>query len=102
MSLVVCSGKNSARCGRLSLFANLSKLPIGLEISYPGNNNVWYTLGTFRPGEMFQAAAASLLFPGDSQIRAVNHVTGDSYPLGKIIQSEENLFYLPENAFSSK
>lgn len=95
MSLVDCSGKEGFRCGRLGVFANLSSVPVGLEIQYPGNDHVWYALGAFRGGDMFQAGPASISFPGDSILRAN---AGDrQYYLGKIIEGEENLFYLPQS-----
>lgn len=99
MALIDCTADGGSRCGKLALFANLSDSPVRLEIQYPGNDNVWYTLGSFRPGEMFQSGPANLLFPGDSQLRASPAILSPEpiyYYMGKIIQGEENLFYLPK------
>jgi|APFre7841882793_1041355.scaffolds.fasta_scaffold00044_3 hypothetical protein len=99
MALIDCTADGGSRCGKLALFANLSDNPVRLEIQYPGNDNVWYTLGSFRPGEMFQSGPSNLLFPGDSQLRAslaLQAPASTYYYMGKIIQGEENLFYLPK------
>lgn len=104
MALVDCTANNGERCGKFALFANLSDSPVQLEIQYPGNDHVWYTLGAFRAGEMFQSGPANLLFPGDSQLRVSYlepEVSRPYYYLGKIIQGEENLFYLPKSMGSS-
>jgi hypothetical protein len=100
MSLLDCLADGGKRCGTLGLFANLSPDPVSLEIQYPGNDNVWYTIGAFRAGEMFQAGPANLLFPGESLLRAVATEEKKTFLVGKITQGEQNLFYLPNNAFS--
>ena len=113
MSLLDCLADGGKRCGTLSLFANLSPDPVSLEIQYPGNDNVWYTIGAFRPGEMFQLIerhrVTHIKVVPALLIRLINDPSITDHQLdsvqliqcgGKITQGEQNLFYLPNNAFS--
>jgi hypothetical protein len=98
MALVDCSLESqTARCGSLVVLANLSSSAVRLDVQYPGNENVWYTLGGLGPRSQLQTGASNLMLPGDSLLRVAD---GERYYLvGRILENSENLFYVPERAF---
>lgn len=105
--IVDCTFDLNRRCGELAYFANLSTVPVKIEVQYPHDATVWYTIAALEPGGAFQQGPASLSFPGSTVLRA-SHLSpppgtpindASYYMLGAIIPGQENALFVPTNAF---
>ena len=100
MALIDCH-RDQSECGNISIIANLSPNPVRIDVQYPGNEDVWYTLGALTPTSKFEPGPGSISFPGSSLLRASKVCTEcqpQYFMLGRITEQSKNVFYIPKNA----
>jgi len=99
MALIDCETDTRGLCGSLRIMANLGKVPVRVDVQYPGNENVWYAVGALEPGTRFLPGAGSIRFPGGTLVRATNEASKQHFLMGRVLENTGNTFLVPDNAF---
>ena len=110
--IIDCTHDNGKRCGELSYFVNLTDKPVKVEVQYPGDTRVWYTLGAFDGHSSFQQGPMSISIPGSSLVRVSklenlantwsSPANTEYHMIGRIIPGQENAFFVPHDIFTNK